>query len=97
MEGSIWCLEDILMYGGESEKKHQQLVEQVLEQCIKYGLVVNFTKSEFHVQETLFLEHIINGQQVQIDLTKLEAMSQWRTSTKKKEVQAFLDFANYYR
>jgi len=73
------------------------LVEQVLQQCIKYGLVIKLTKSEFHVQETLFLGHIINRQQVQMDPTKLEAMSKWATSMKKKEVQAFLSFANYYR
>jgi len=97
MEGCIWYLNDILIYGGDSEEEHQQLVEQVLQQCIKHGLAVNLTKSEFHVQETLFLGHIINGQQVQMDPTKLEAMSKWPTPTKKKEVQAFLCFANYYR
>ena len=29
--------------------------------------------------------------------SKLETMSKWPIRTKKKEVQAFLDFANYYR
>jgi len=96
MEGCIWYLDDILIYGGHSEE-HQQLVEQVLQQCIKHGLVVNLTKSEFHVQETHFLRHIINGQQVQMDPTKLEAMCKWPTLTKKKEVQSFLGFANDYR
>jgi len=97
MEGCIWYLDDILIYRGDSEEEHQQLVEQVLQQCNKHGLAVNLTKSEFHVPETLFLEHIINWQQVQMDPTKLEAMSKWSTPTKKKEVQAFLCFANYYR
>jgi len=98
IEGCIWYLHDILIYGGNSEEEHQQLVEQVLHQCIKYGLAVNLTKSEFHVKETLCLGHIINGQQVQtLDLTNLEAMSKWPTPTKKKEVQAFLCFANYYQ
>jgi len=32
-----------------------------------------------------------------MDPSKLEAMSKWPTPTKKKEVQAFLGFANYYR
>src|SRR5438445_12967509 len=32
-----------------------------------------------------------------MDPAKLETMSQWPIPTKKKEVQAFLGFANYYR
>ena len=32
-----------------------------------------------------------------MDLDKLETMSKWAVPTKKKEVQAFLGFANYYR
>ena len=31
-----------------------------------------------------------------MDSSKLETMSKWPIPTKKKEVQAFLDFANYY-
>jgi len=30
MGGCIWCLNDILIYGGDSQEEHQQLVEQVL-------------------------------------------------------------------
>jgi len=95
IEGYIWYLNNIPIYEGDSEEEHQQLVEQVLQQCIKHCLAVNLNKSEFHVQETLFLRHIINGQQVQMDSTKHEVMSKWPTPMKKKEVQAFLDFANY--
>jgi len=96
MEGCIRYLDDILIYRGDSEEKYQQLVVQVLQQSIEYGLAVNLIKSEFHVQETLFLEHIITGQYVQMDSTKLEATSKWPTPPKKKEVQVFLGFANYY-
>ena len=32
-----------------------------------------------------------------MDPAKLKTMSQWPIPTKKKEVQAFLGFANYYR
>ena len=64
---------------------------------MNHGLVVNPTKSEFHVYETIFLVHIVHGSQVQIDPAKLETMSQWPVPTKKEDVQAFLAFANYYR
>jgi len=32
MEGCIWYLDDIVIFGGASEEEHQQLVEQVLQQ-----------------------------------------------------------------
>ena len=96
MEGYNWYLDDILIYGGDTEAEHQAIVEKVLQQCVEDGLTVNLLKSEFHVKETIFLVHIINGQEVKMDPSKLETMSKWPIPTKKKEVQAFLDFTNYY-
>jgi len=97
VEGCVWYLDDILIFGGKTEEEHQAIVEKVLEKCVEHGLAVNLPKSEFHVKQTLFLGHIINGQQVQMDPAKLEVMAKWPVPTKKKEVQAFLGFANYYR
>ena len=68
----------------------------MLQQCVEHGLAVNLLKSEFYVKETIFLVHVINGQEVKIDPSKLKTMSKWPIPTKKKEVQAFLGFANYY-
>ena len=64
MEGCVCYLDDILIYGGDTEEEHQKIVEQVLQLCIDHPLAVNLGKSEFHVPETIFLEHIIKGQQV---------------------------------
>jgi len=77
VEGCVWYLDDILIFGGETEEEHQALVEKVLEKCVEHGLAVNLPKSEFHVKQTLFLGHIINGQQVQMDSAKLEVMAKW--------------------
>ena len=96
IEGCIWYLNDILIYAGDSEAEHQAIVEKVLQQCVKHGLAVNLLKSEFHIKETIFLVHVINGQEVKMDPSKLESMSKWPIPTKKKEVQAFLGSANYY-
>ena len=96
MEGCIWYLDDILICGGDTEAEHQAIVEKVMQQCVEHGLVVNLLKSEFHVKETIFLGHVINGQEVKMDPSKLETMYKWPIPTKKKEVQAFLGFANYY-
>ena len=89
MKGYIWYQDDILIYGGDTKAEHQAIVEKVLQQCVEHGLAVNLLKSEFHVQETIFLGHVINGQEVKMDPSKLETMSKWPIPTKKKEVQVF--------
>ena len=97
MEGYIWYLDDILIYGGDTKAEHQDIVQKVLQQSVNHELAVNLLKSEFRVKDTIFLVHVIYGQEVQMDPSKLENMSKWPIPTKKKEVQAFLVFANYYR
>ena len=69
----------------------------VLQQCVKHSLVVHLLKSEFHVHETIFLGHVINGQEVKMHASKLETMSKWPILTQKKKVQPFLGFATNYR
>ena len=96
MEGCLSYLNDIIIYSGNTKAKHQSIVEKVLQQCIKYALAVNLFKSKYHVNETIFLSHVINGQEVKMDSLKLETMSKWPSPAKRKEVQAFLSFANYY-
>ena len=96
-EGCVWYMDDILIYVGQTEAEYHAYVEKILQQCVNHVLAVNLTKSEFHVHETIFLGHIVNGRQVQMDPAKLETMFKWPVPTKKKEVQAFLGFANYYR
>ena len=95
MEGCIWYLDNILIYGGDTEAEHQAIVEKVLQQCVEHGLAVNLLKSEFHIKETIFLGHVINSQEVKMDPPKLETMFKWPMPTKKKEVQAFFGFTNY--
>ena len=75
MEGCVWYLVDILIYGGDTEEEHQKIVQEVLQLCIDHSLAVNLGQSEFHVPETIFLVHIINGQQLQMDPSKLETIS----------------------
>ena len=75
MDGCIWYLNDILIYGGDTKAEHQAIVKKVLQQCVEHRLAVNLLKSEFHVKETIFLGHVIKGQEAKMDPSKLETMS----------------------
>ena len=97
IEGVIWYLDDILIHGGETEEEHQKIVEQILGKCLEHGLAINLEKSEFHQPEVDFLGHVVNGTNISMQERKVNAVLNWKTPAKKKEVQAFLGFANYYR
>ena len=95
-ERCIKYLNNILINGGYTEAEHQARVEKVLQQCVEHGPAVNLQKREFHVKGTIFVGHVINNQEVKMDPSKLETMSKWSIPTTRKEVLAFLGFANYY-
>ena len=97
IEVCVWYIDNILICGGNTEAERQAIVETVLQQCVTHGLAVNLLKSEFRVKETIHLVHVINRQEVMMNFSKLETMAKWPIPTKKKEVQGFLGFANYYR
>src|SRR5258706_12387461 len=97
LEGVLWYLDDILIHGGKTEAEHQKLVEKVLQKCLDHGLAVNLEKSEFHKKKVKFLGYVINGTEIKMQEEKVNAIQNWPTPTKKKQVQAFLGFANYYR
>ena len=59
MEGCVWYLDDILIYGGDMKEEHQTIVEKVLQLCIEHSVAINMGKSEFHVRVTIFLGYII--------------------------------------
>ena len=95
-EGCVHYMEDIRIYGEETENEHPLHGQKILLQVVNSWLAVNLTKYEFHIHETILLGHIVNGSQVQMDAAKLDVMYKWPVPMKKKELQAFLGFANYY-
>ena len=49
------------------------------------------------MEEIPILEVVIRQEQVQIENDKVKAVKEWSTFTKIKEVESFLEFANFYR
>ena len=90
-------LDDILIFS-QNEDEHIQLMKRVLTKLANAKLPVNIEKSEFHVEETTFLGCILGkGGVVGMEAGKVNAVVSWPTPARKKDLQAFLGFANYYR
>ena len=49
------------------------------------------------MEEIPILEVVVERGQVQIENNKVKAVKEWKTPTKIKEVESFLEFTNFYR
>ncbi|KAK3552329.1 hypothetical protein QTP86_010372 [Hemibagrus guttatus] len=72
-------------------------VRAVLSRLQHHHLYVKPEKCEFHQTMMMFLGYVITRQGVEMDLTKVQAVTKWPSPTTVKELQRFLGFANFYR
>ncbi len=63
----------------------------------KNKLFLKAEKCKFEVLETKHLGIIISQDSVQMDLVKIAGIEDWPILTKKKELQSFLGFTNFYQ
>ena len=89
-------LNDIIIYS-KIWKEHTQHVWTVLQKLCETDLQVNIKKSEFYVQEIIFLGLLVSTEGLKINPWKVEVIIQWVTSMKLVKVQFFIGFCNFYR
>ncbi|SJK99856.1 related to TY3B TY3B protein [Armillaria ostoyae] len=73
-----------------------EIVHRVLQRLQENKLFLKAEKCEFEVLKTEYLGVIISKGQVRMDPVKLAGIAEWLTPTKKKELQSFLGFTNFY-
>ena len=60
-------------------------------------LFAKLSKCEFWLKEVSFLGHVISGDGIAVNPSKVEAVSQWETPKSVTEIRSFLGLAGYYR
>ncbi|KAL9422408.1 hypothetical protein AB3S75_034641 [Citrus x aurantiifolia] len=88
--------DDILIYS-PSVESHQQLLALVLGILQANSIYANRKKCEFGRTQVAYLGHIISGQRVSADPSKIQAMNSWPTPTNLKALRGFLGLTGYYR
>ncbi len=58
---------------------------------------MNIIKCKFHVTQVLYLELIIIIKEIKMNFSKINIIVNWLILINVKDVQSFLDFANFYR
>ena len=89
-------LDDILIFSPD-ETTHIQHVRQVLQRLLDNLLFVKAEKCAFHVSTVSFLGFVISENSIQMDPSKVSAVTEWPTPSNQKLLQRFLGFANFYR
>ncbi|KAF8758925.1 hypothetical protein RHS01_02686 [Rhizoctonia solani] len=92
----IIYLDDILIYSKDNAS-HTEHVHKVLKRLRDNQLFCKASKCTFHVTSVEYLGIIVSDKGFSLDKLKIQAVQEWPTPTKVKEVQSFLGFANFLR
>jgi hypothetical protein len=85
-------IHDILIYSRtkEGHDEHLRLVLQCLRENTLFGKLSKFS---FHQSKIHYLGHIISGEGISMDPTKVQAIVEWPTPTDVQEVRSFKGLA----
>ena len=96
-KGEVAAFIDDVMITTETEKEHDEIVEEVLRKMEKNDLFVKLEKYVWKVREVGFLGVIIGLDRVRIEKKKVQEVVDWPVLKSVKDIQKFLRLANYYR
>ena len=94
--GVVVYLDDILIYSDNMDN-HIKLVQKVLDRLEQHELAVSLKKSVSHPEEVEFLGYIVKTSCVTMSDRKVKSVQDWAHPRSVKEVQIFIEFANFYR
>ena len=63
----------------------------------KHNLCFKQSKCDFDIEEIPILGVIVGKEQVKMEQDKIKAVKEWKISTKVKDIESFLEFANFYQ
>ena len=96
-EGKVVIYIDDILIFTETMEEHRKIVAQVLQRLQEHQLYLKPEKCKFHQTRVSFLGLIISHNHIEMDPVKVTGVTQWPEPSRKKEVQSFLDFVNFYR
>ena len=92
----IVFIDDILIYS-KSQEEHEEHLRIVLQILRERKLYAKLKKSEFWLNQVVFLGHVISKDGIIVDPNKIEAVVNWDRPTTVSEVRSFLGLVGYYR
>ena len=94
--GKVAAFIDDVIVGTESEEGHDELVREVIKRLEENNLYVKPEKYKWGVKEMGFLGVVIGPEGIKMEEEKVKRVLEWLIPTCVKDVQKFLELANYY-
>jgi len=94
--GKVAVFIDDVIVGTETEEGHDELVVEVIKRLEENDLYVKPEKCKWKVREVDFLGVVIRPEEIKMEKEKVKGVLEWPTPKCVKDVQKFLELANYY-
>ena len=95
-EGILANYMDDFMIPAKTMEELEERTVQFLKIVEKHNLCFKRSKYDFNMGEIPILEVVVGKEQIQIEQEKIKAVKEWKTLTKVKDIESFLEFANFY-
>jgi len=96
-EGKVAAFMDDVLVGTETEKEHDEIVEEILRRLEENDLYIKPEKCVWKVRKIGFLGVVIGPNGIEMEREKVERVLSWPEPKNVKDVRKFLGLANYYR
>ena len=94
--GKIASFIDDITIETETKEEHDKIVKEVVKWLAENNLYVKLEKYKWKIRKVGFLEVIIGSKRIKIEEEKIKEIQNWPTLQEAKDIQKFLELANYY-
>jgi hypothetical protein len=92
----LMYINDLLMFFS-STKKHIEHVKLMLQRLKEFNFYFKLSKCSFHIFHVNFLNFRMSFDEITMQTNKIVVVKDWSKSKSHKNVQIFIDFANFYK
>jgi len=96
-EGKVVAFMDDVLVGTETEKGHDEIIEEILKRLEENDLYVKPEKCMWKARKIGFLGVVIGPNRIEIEEGKVEGVLGWPVPKTVKDIRKFLGLTNYYR
>ena len=95
--GKVAAFIDDVIVGTETEEGHNEIVVKIIRRLEENNLYVKPEKCKWKIKEVEFLGVVIGPDGIKMEEEKVKGVLEWPIPKYVKDMQKFLELANYYR